>query len=694
MYHPTTQRTFKKFLRTLAGAVLCGMIAIPQQIKAAPEEGSLYLYVGEARVLKLSAPIGKAAIGNGKVLSTATVAPTELLMIANDAGESSLYLWLKDGTEIHYTVQVGANNPARTFDQIKRFFDDDKNIKTSLIGDRVFLQGNNLTPEQQNRVDALLKAFPNQIVPIFGGDANLQERTVFISAQVVEIKKSTLENLGIEWAEQFQGPTAGILGDIKRNDLYRLRGDSGEFANINIDVSPFQTYLGIASSITSRINILQQKGDAYIIAAPHLTARCGGKADFTSGGELPIPLPSGLGQTSVEYKPYGIRLAIEPICDKGGNIRAKLTAEVSQIDPSVTVLGVPGLLSRKAESELDLIDGKAMLLSGLSSLRASEDTSQVPGLGSIPLFGNLFKNNNFGGERSELVIIITPTFVTTDSATVRQGIQRRDKISSDIEEKLVEQGVKPFSPAQPVAAEAAASPSNIHDDTPVAENAKAAPQNSSVEQPVEPLSPGITTEEAGQDDIQTPGNTPSAPEHETTPSALSNDHAPSTEASQEPPPATSSPFALNWQIPGRVRVGEKFTAVIQMKSALGLRNISLLLGFDPKVLQVVSVQEGNFFKQDDFFKQGKGKMVFHYRLNASKPGKKSRKDLILARLEQLDDTLAKSMSGEGNLLIVNFKAISASKSTPLKLMEFASEPALALADFTLPFEHTLKIVAR
>jgi pilus assembly protein CpaC len=687
MHHPT-QQTFKKFLRTLAGAVLCGMIAIPQ-LKAAPEEGGLYLYVGEARVLKLSAPIDKAAIGNGKVLSTATVAPTELLIIASDAGESSLYLWLKDGTEIHYTVQVGANNPARTFDQIKRFFDDDKNIKTSLIGDRVFLQGNNLTLEQQSRVDALLKAFPNQIVPILGGDANLQERTVFISAQVVEIKKSTLENLGIEWAKQFQGPTAGILGDIKRNDLYRFRGDSEEFSNININVSPFQTYLGIASSITSKINILQQKGDAYIIAAPHLTARCGGKADFTSGGELPIPLPSGLGQTSVEYKPYGIRLAIEPICDKEGNIRAKLTAEVSQIDPAVTVLGVPGLLSRKAESELDLIDGKAMLLSGLSSLRASEDINQVPGLSSIPLFGNLFKNNNFGGERSELVIIITPTFVTTDSATVRQGIQRRDKISSDLEEKLVEQGVKPFSPAQPVAAEAAASPPDIHDDTPVAENAKAAPQDS----PVETLSPGIT-EEAGQGDIQTPDNTPSAPEHETTPSALGNDHAPSTEASQEPAPATSFPFTLNWQIPERVRVGEKFTAVIQMKSVLGLRNISLLLGFDPKVLRVVFVQEGNFFRQDDFFRLGKGETVFHYRLNASKPGKKSRKDLILARLEQPNDALAKNMNGEGNLLIVNFKAIRASKATPLKLLEFASEPTLALADFTSPVEHTLKVVAR
>ncbi|MDR1349603.1 MAG: pilus assembly protein N-terminal domain-containing protein [Zoogloeaceae bacterium] len=642
---------FKKFLKNMLVTAACCAAAVPQFVFAAEENtDSLYLYVGETRVIKLPAPIDKVAIGNGKVLSTATIAPTELLMIANDAGESSLYLWLKNGTEIHYAVQIGANNPARTFEQIKRFFVHDKNISSDLIGDRVFLQGNHLTAEQENKINALQKAFPNQIVPIFGVDGDLQERTVFIRAQVVEIKKSSLEQLGIEWDQQINGPSASLSKDIN--------GVSDHFTS-----TPFQSYLGLAASIASRINILQDRGDAYIVAAPHLTARCGGKADFTSGGELPIPLPSGLGQTSVEYKPYGIRLAIEPICDKRGNIRAKLTAEVSQIDGAVMVMGVPGLLSRKAESELDLIDGKTMLLSGLSSLQASESVSQVPGLGSIPLLGHLFKSTYFDGERSELLIVITPSFVTPESMAVQNSIQRRDNISSNVEEKLLDGGLKPFKNMTPALAEIILPAP----DTPIFEDTQDAPE---VLPDAMPASDEAATSDAPADDTPTTDNAAAE--------VLQNAPPEASGAAVEPPP-----FALNWQAPTRVRVGEQFSVALRLSNARDLRNVALTLGFDPWVLQVLSIKQGDF--------STRGKAVFQQHMESSR-GKGFRRDRIFAALNMADDAPTENMNGEGNMMVVRFRALRAARATPLKLLEVALEPASTPA-LALPPETLVRVVA-
>jgi pilus assembly protein CpaC len=406
------------------------------------ENGALNLYLGEVRILKFSSQVSKVAIGNGKVLSTATIAPTEILMIANDAGESTLYIWLKNGTEIKYAIAVGPSNPAQTSEQLIQFLKEDSNIKVTLIGDRIFVEGNDLTPEQENRLAFLLKAFP-QVVPIFGGGASLQERTVFISAQILEITKRAFENLGVNWS--FDGQFG-----ISNTDLgagvsagYSRGGEWGD-TRTKTKTTSFQTYLGLASNIAANINLLQEKGEAYVVASPHLTARCGGKAKFNSGGSLPIATPDGSGGFTVNMEDYGIILEIEPLCDKRGNIRAKIKAEVSEPDLSVAINGNPGIKRRTAESELDLLDGKAMLLSGLSSLKADESDNRIPFLGAIPVLGRLFRNPTTDGKRSELVILITPSFVTPESEVVQRSLQRRNAIGSDVEQVLTEQGIKPF----------------------------------------------------------------------------------------------------------------------------------------------------------------------------------------------------------------------------------------------------------
>jgi len=147
------------------------------------------------------------------------------------------------------------------------------------------------------------------------------------------------------------------------------------------------------------------------LAAPTLSTRSGSKARFVAGGEIPLPVQGSFGQTSVEFKEYGVILDVTPVTDKSGAIYAKVMVEVSSLDPSVSVLGIPGILKRRSESEFNSRDGETVVLNGLYSYERSSETQKVPGAGDIPLLGAAFRNKGSTTSSREVVILITPRIV-------------------------------------------------------------------------------------------------------------------------------------------------------------------------------------------------------------------------------------------------------------------------------------------
>ena len=170
-------------------------------------------------------------------------------------------------------------------------------------------------------------------------------------------------------------------------------------------------FINLTSLITSRINLLVQDGQAQVLAAPSLSTRSGSKARFVAGGEVPLPVNDGFGQTQVTLKEYGVILEVTPVTDDSGAIYAKVDVEVSSIDRSVTVLGIPGFLKRKSTAEFNSRDGETVVLNGMYSYESSSDTQKVPGAGDIPLLGGLFRNKAKVSSSREVAIIITPRVV-------------------------------------------------------------------------------------------------------------------------------------------------------------------------------------------------------------------------------------------------------------------------------------------
>jgi pilus assembly protein CpaC len=169
------------------------------------------------------------------------------------------------------------------------------------------------------------------------------------------------------------------------------------------------------------IRALQTQGALRGLAEPNLIAMNGQEASFLAGGEFPIPVVQGGSGNSngnsvtIIFKEYGVRLNFKPTIIDEDHIRLELEPEVSTLDfaNGVRFQGfvVPALRTRRAKTGVELRDGQSFALAGLLDNNETQSLSKVPGLGDIPILGNLFRSKQFQKNESELMFIVTAQVV-------------------------------------------------------------------------------------------------------------------------------------------------------------------------------------------------------------------------------------------------------------------------------------------
>jgi pilus assembly protein CpaC len=144
----------------------------------------------------------------------------------------------------------------------------------------------------------------------------------------------------------------------------------------------------------------------------------GQEASFLAGGEYPVPVVQANGDrstVSIIFKEYGVRLNFKPTIIDEDHIRLELEPEVSTLDfvNGVKFEGflIPGLKARRAKTGIELRDGQSFALAGLLDNSESTTLSKVPGVGDIPILGNLFRSKQFQKNESELMFIVTAQIV-------------------------------------------------------------------------------------------------------------------------------------------------------------------------------------------------------------------------------------------------------------------------------------------
>lgn len=483
MYKKTLDRT------GLLGLMMgLGLLLVVQSAAA----NDFKMFVGEMKVLKLG-KITRVAVGKGALMSTSILEDGNLLILAEDEGDTEVKIWLDNGDLVSHKFyisktdiqrssaearsllrnipglrvrQVGINmvlegmvneDTAKLLDKATAKYGDIINmtivnalddivevlsgvpgVKARRVGSHVVLEGV-VDKKSKAMIEAANGKFAN--ILDFTVDSKLQpEPMIYMTVQITEFNTNALENLGINWATSFNGPSVGYAHDFidhgPPNAATALNNQTGATplvvdTSLVPGVNEAVGYFGIATLITSSINLAVSSGDALLLASPTLSAKSGGKAEFLSGGQVPVPVPGPNQTTTIEYKDYGIVLNVEPWADETGAVLAKVTTEVSSIDQSVSFGNVPGFRTRKTSTEASLKDGQTLVISGLVNSEVGKDIASVKWLADVPILGELFKSTNFRNNRSDLVIFITPHIINAESEENQAGIAHARKLRED-----------------------------------------------------------------------------------------------------------------------------------------------------------------------------------------------------------------------------------------------------------------------
>jgi general secretion pathway protein D len=231
---------------------------------------------------------------------------------------------------------------------------------------------------------------------------DLAEPEVMIEVEVMEVQRSRLLDLGIQWPNSLTlTPLASSGSTLTAHDLRRLNSDR------------------VGASIGSAtINARQDNGDANLLANPRVRVRNREKAKVLIGDKIPVvtttTTATGIVSDSVQYLDVGLKVEFEPDIHLHDEVAMKVELEVSSLGtkvttPSGTIAYQIG--TRTASTVLRLKDGETQILAGLISDQEHGSGSGVPGLIDIPLLGRLFGSRQDDHQKTEIVLSITPHVV-------------------------------------------------------------------------------------------------------------------------------------------------------------------------------------------------------------------------------------------------------------------------------------------
>ena len=260
-----------------------------------------------------------------------------------------------------------------------------------------------LIRDNQAAVDTLRRWAAEMDIPV---------EQVELAAHIVTINEKSLRELGVKWnlADATDATDATDAGKVGR--LTTLGSDlsvASATSHVGFNIGRINGRL-----LDLELSALEQKQQVDIIASPRLLASHGQPASIKQGSEIPYQVSSGeSGATSVEFKEAVLGMEVTPVVLPGGRVRLKL--HISENMPGQVLQQADGetlaIDKQEIETQVEVKSGETLALGGIFSQKNKTGSDSVPGLGSIPWIGSLFRHDGKDNERRELVVFITPRLV-------------------------------------------------------------------------------------------------------------------------------------------------------------------------------------------------------------------------------------------------------------------------------------------
>jgi pilus assembly protein CpaC len=390
----------------------------PSEIVAMPDTPSdLKVTVDRSAIVEHATAIRRLSVANGEIAEAVAVSSTEVLINGKTPGQTSLILWDAKGYRTRYEVHVVASDSK--IDAVRRELSEElagQDVSLTLQDGNVFLRGTVRDVTAADRAVAIASTL-GKVINLLRVLVPVGEPQILLKVRFANVDRAATSQLGLNLFStaakgvgsvstgQFGGPPAFSLGN---------QSASATLSNL-LNVFFYRPDLNFGAMIQA----LEAKSVLQILAEPNLLTISGRPASFLAGGEFPFPTlqggGAGVGQVTIQFKEFGIRLNFLPTVTARGTINLVVTPEVSSLDYAngLTVSGatIPGLATRRVQTEVELENGQSFVIAGLLDNQITETLNKIPGLANIPLLGKLFQSRSLTKNNSELLVMVTPELV-------------------------------------------------------------------------------------------------------------------------------------------------------------------------------------------------------------------------------------------------------------------------------------------
>jgi pilus assembly protein CpaC len=415
------------------------------------QTGTVEVALNKSKVMQFGEAISKVSVGNPNVADIVVLRRQQLYILGKYLGTTNVLIWDKNSNLIE-ALDVSVGYDLNSLKQklalllpgerievyssqgsivLKGQVSSASNLSSALDVARSFVRTAREEQESQSSGDQESRSsggqnnkkedeIDNYIVNLLRVGGSQQ---VMLKVTVAELSRSTAKKLGVKFQSvnnRGNWTTGGvnngtgsapIIGPLFGELLPSALGIEGK--------GLFASYLNDDFLFSMSIEAAKENGTAKILAEPTLTALSGQSASFLSGGEFPIPVPNGNNNgTTIEFKDFGVGVKFMPVVLGNGAINLTLNVSVSELtDQNSVAIGderttsnffIPSLTTRSTSTTIELADGQTIGIAGLIDEKMRSVVTKFPGLGDIPVLGQLFRSQAFERGESELVIMVTP----------------------------------------------------------------------------------------------------------------------------------------------------------------------------------------------------------------------------------------------------------------------------------------------
>jgi pilus assembly protein CpaC len=401
-----------------------------------PPDLEFELEENHSKLVRTLQPVVRASVVDPTVVEITQFDTNNIELLGLKTGTTDLTLWFGDvnapdpntADVLRYRVRVKPSDDIRKQrqleyselqDMLNELFPN-SSIELILVANKLMVRGQARDGQEAYEIMSLIRrrgmnansnAMGGNSAPVSGPDLSNPrdtgfsgvsgvinmlkvpgEQQVMLKVRVAEISRSALREIGMDFSVN--------------TDNVSITSELGTSANLVALLS--------AEEVTLMLRALSDNAYTRILAEPNLVTLSGRPASFISGGQFAVPTAvgvDGIAAASTFFQGFGTQLQFTPTVLDKDRIRLRVAPTFSTLNQQNAVNGIPGLDTRSVFTTVDMREGQWFAVAGLIQEQQSGGKVRVPGIGDVPLIGNLFGRSFVKKDETELLILVSPQLV-------------------------------------------------------------------------------------------------------------------------------------------------------------------------------------------------------------------------------------------------------------------------------------------